>query len=42
MAAKLARLAAAVLMTAGMIGAAQAQKHGGVLHVTHRDNPPSA
>jgi peptide/nickel transport system substrate-binding protein len=42
MAAKLARLAAAVLMTAGLITTAHAQKHGGVLRVTHRDNPPSA
>ena len=30
------------LLVALAIGTAQAQKQGGVLHVTHRDNPPSA
>jgi peptide/nickel transport system substrate-binding protein len=32
-------LACLMMVCAGM---AYAQKHGGVLHVTHRDNPPSA
>ncbi|MGE0418718.1 MAG: ABC transporter substrate-binding protein [Acetobacteraceae bacterium] len=30
------------LVTAAMVGMANAHKQGGVLHVTHRDNPPSA
>ena len=44
----LGRLTAALLFTFAMItgslltGAAYAQKQGGVLRVTHRDNPPSA
>ena len=39
------RLPAALLATAlllGPAGSALAQKAGGVLRVTHRDNPPSA
>src|SRR3974390_881366 len=43
MAASLGRAAAIVLLAAGLCAnAAMAQKQGGVLRVTHRDNPPSA
>ncbi len=43
MAALLGRMALACLVSAGMFaGSALAQKQGGILKVTHRDNPPSA
>lgn len=43
MSALLGRLATALLLAVTVLaGPAQAQKQGGVLRVTHRDNPPSA
>ena len=38
----LAAVAAIVLFLVADIGAAMAQKQGGILRIPHRDNPPSA